>query len=1040
MIHAGGAPRGGVGRAEWLRLLSGSVTAKRGPERLRRRGVRCIAAAAISLLPLAVPLPSAAAQDAPPPSAPGGIGFEADRQQDAQRSSLPVLSTAFFSIVGFGHVRLVCPDAVVEGDLIRCFVAEYTLVGKRWLGFVRLWEQFRLPTPVVEASASSPSVPPEVLVARFESPGSAVSVGGSWWVSVQTVDDDRCDAQPYELALDVAAGTFSLDATVTVLDDGDPLMPGESGAQCVPPARLEVLDASASEGDGALVFAVRATESVPQSDVQVNYALTAGSAVAGGDYSDVSGTLTIPAGVGHATVSVPLIDDAVAESAETFGLVLSSPVGATLAKASATATITDDDVAATQVPPPPAVCDDVVLVGSVRDVFDVAQPGFAGDHHAFVDVDVTCPDAGSPAGIPVAVSVVGGPQASLGASTHCLAQVGARTVTASAAAAAGCGTFAVPRPVGEAAGGRSTHLVKVPDGSVGHAHQLLVWADADRDRTHDRGEPYQYVASDFVGRSVGGGTLVDYGLADDFDVELVTVGSDRIGRGGLESELRLRLHTTSRMARTHGEPVIATAPLANALVGVSVAAGPSTGADVMCLSTAGTASRCRTDADGQIIVRYRVGTSPVSVLRRSQDTLAVFHDPDQDGRRAFGSPTSFLTRPVAKAVNYVALGDSYTSGEQGRSQLDGFVGAYENDPGTADTHCRRWNLAYPYVFANDILRGADHNIDLQFQTFACTGAKTAYIYHPLDSDNDSIDPDLVQSRRPSKQAPAVGERGWEPRQSVSLANTQATGDVDMVTVTIGGNDAGFADVLKSCVSPSPGNLDLTCSEGELPSVDEFAAVGNSVETVLRHIKGVAPDASVFVLGYPYLTPCPPGVSGCDMPASRAEIDDCRALSAKDILAHTVDVDQDYSFLTIPFAPFIFVGDLATDVISMAGSAVFGDAARISLPEAQRLWLAADRLNDEIEDAASAAGVHFVSVAEESVGHSACAGADQAWMHGFVLDTSKALAYSDRSFHPTRLGHEAIADALGQYVARWTRAGFGISEAGIPVNPASEAAN
>lgn len=251
--------------------------------------MRRLAAAAISLLLLAVPLPSAAAQDAAPSTAPGEIEFEAAGQQDAQRSSLPVLSAAFFSIVDFGHVRLVCPEAVVEGDLIRCFVAEYTLVGKRWLGLVRLWEQFRLPTPVVEASASSPSVPSEVLAARFESPGSAVGVGGHWWVSVQTVDDDRCDAQPYELALDVAAGTFSLDATVTVLDDGDPLMDDEPGAQCVPPARLEVLDASGSEGDGALVFVVRATESAPQSDVQVDYALTAGSAAAGIDYGDVSG-------------------------------------------------------------------------------------------------------------------------------------------------------------------------------------------------------------------------------------------------------------------------------------------------------------------------------------------------------------------------------------------------------------------------------------------------------------------------------------------------------------------------------------------------------------------------------------------------------------------------------------------------------------------------------------------------------------------------------------------------------------------------------
>jgi len=982
-----------------------------------------MAAAVGLLLLLAVPLPSVAAQSVPSESE-----VEAAWRQDARRSGLPVLSTGFFYLVDFEGVGLVCPGAVVEGDVIRCFVAGYTLVGKRWLGLIRLWEQFRLPTPVVAASAGSLSVPQDVLAGRFESPGFATSSGGDWWVSVRTVDDDRCDPLPYSLDLKVTAGIFSLGARVMVLDDGDPRAPGESGVECVPPSRLEALDASGPEGDGALVFVVRATEAVPLADVRVDYALTAGSAAAGSDYGDVSGTLTIPAGTRHATISVPLVDDAVVEGDESFGLALSNPVGAILADAAATATVADDDAAAAPVPQSAAVCDDVVLAGSVRDVFDVAQPGFAGDHHAFVDVDVTCPGAGSPAGIPVAVSVVGGSQASLGASTHCLAQVGARTVTASAAAAAGCGTFAVPRPVGEAAGGRSTHLVKVPDGSVGQAHQLLVWADADRDRTHDRGEPYQYVASDFVRRSVGGATLVDYGLADDFDVELAAAGSDRIGRGGLESELRLRLHTTSRMARTHGEPVIATAPLANALVGVSVAAGPSTGADVMCLSTAGTASRCRTDADGQIIVRYRVGTSPVSVLRRSQDTLAVFHDPDQDGRRAFGAPTSFLTRPVAKAVNYVALGDSYTSGEQGRPDTPGFQGAYENDPDSpetrsADAYCRRWNLAYPYVFANDVLRGTDPNIDLQFQTFACTGATTLHIYDPADADGTGLDTD---TNRPAPGVPQLLRRsqlpvgsppvehipdGWEPRQAVSLAGVQDMSDVDMITVTIGGNDAGFADVLRGCVL---GGRD--CGRGVLPS--DYGEIGGRVVTLLSELKRVAPNASIFLLGYPHITPEP-------TEANRRKIETC-GLHGQPLQASSINSGA------VPAIVHFLLGGNVADT-------------SISYPEAAFLWEIAAELNDTLRTAAVDAGVHFVDVSRVRpspsamigfAGHSPCSAVP--WLNGFVAYTGSRrhldMPVADDSFHPNEAGHRAYARLLESFIAAQVAAGTPLNESGLAANP------
>ncbi|WP_419837495.1 Calx-beta domain-containing protein [Candidatus Poriferisodalis sp.] len=89
------------------------------------------------------------------------------------------------------------------------------------------------------------------------------------------------------------------------------------------------------EGDGTLVFTVRSTESAPQADVRVDYALAPGSAGAASDYSDVSGTLMIPVGARHATVSVSLVDDAEAEGNESFSLLLSDPVGATLVDASA---------------------------------------------------------------------------------------------------------------------------------------------------------------------------------------------------------------------------------------------------------------------------------------------------------------------------------------------------------------------------------------------------------------------------------------------------------------------------------------------------------------------------------------------------------------------------------------------------------------------------------------------------------------------------------------------------------------------------------
>ena len=948
-------------------------------------------------------------------------------EAEGQQSGLPVLPRFYFHrVASFGDVRLVCPAVVVEGDLIRCFVAEYTLVGKVFVTVVRLWELFRLPTPVVTASATAPSAPPSLLAGRFESPGYALENRGFWWVFVQTVDDDVCDPRPYSLDLDVTAGVFDLDATVIVLDDGDPPPTDAPDAKCAPPVDVSVFDASASEDDEELVFALEVTGAAPQADVSVDYALASGSAVAGTDYSDVSGTLTIPAGARHATVTVPLVDDAVVEDAESFSLRLSNPAGMILAATSATGNIADDDSDTTASLPAVPQCERPVLRGSVAGVFDIAQARYSRGSHAFVDVDVTCGGEGSPVGLPVALSVVEGPAGSLGPSGHCVAQAAGRTVVGSASAAAGCATFAVRRPVSGVDDGRSTHLLRIPDASIGQPHQLLAWIDTDRDGAHDRGEPYQYVAADFVGRSVGGATLLDFGLPDDFAVELVSEGSDRIARSGFDSELLLRLSSVTAVPRAGGEPVSVTVPLANALVGASVSAGPSAGTAVMCLSTSGTERQCRTDADGKIILRYRVGSDTTSVLRRTQDVLAVFHDPDQDGRRAFGASTSFVAHPIAKTVNYVALGDSYSSGEQGTLATDGSEGSYQSDPNSADEHCRRWNLAYPYVLKDQVLGAADLGIEVTFATFACTGAVTLNVHDSDDPDGDGLADTSIETNRPSRKSPSlrrevrfdlgdgnrgqnvlVGPVGYEPRQAMSLADVHAKRAVDMITITIGGNDAGFGDVLEACVL---GGLD--CDRGDLS--DEFDEIPARLSSLIAELKQIAPEASIFLLGYPHITPEP-------IEVNRVFIDYC-GLSGRPL--HATGVERSLLASVWHRLRFGSSADLA-----------------VSYSEARFLWETANDLNDLLRDAAATSGVHFVDVSGDAVprgsslgfrGHSPCS--SEPWLNGFVSQASSTEPISPRSFHPNRAGHQALSVMLEEFIRARIDAGAELSESGLPVNP------
>ncbi len=122
-------------------------------------------------------------------------------------------------------------------------------------------------------------------------------------------------------------------------DDGSPEEPAapDDGS---PPA-WALADVHAGEADGVLRFAV-SRPAAPDAPTTISYATEDGTATAGEDYRQASGSLSFPAGSSAAQpVEVTILDDRIAEASETFTLRLTDKDGATLAVA--TATIEDDD-------------------------------------------------------------------------------------------------------------------------------------------------------------------------------------------------------------------------------------------------------------------------------------------------------------------------------------------------------------------------------------------------------------------------------------------------------------------------------------------------------------------------------------------------------------------------------------------------------------------------------------------------------------------------------------------------------------------------
>jgi len=158
------------------------------------------------------------------------------------------------------------------------------------------------------------------------------------------------------------------------------------------------------------------------------------------------------------------------------------------------------------------------------------------------------------------------------------------------------------------------------------------------------------------------------------------------------------------------------------------------------------------------------------------------------GLIAAGSPAA----KAASAVQYVALGDSYSSG----------VGA--GDYISSSGSCERSYNAYPEQWA-------DANSPASFVSVACSGAKTS---------------DVLASQ-------------------VSALSASTT----LVSITIGGNDAGFATVMETCVLAPTSVCLAAVAASEAYVTYQLPA---KLDTTLATIRADAPAAKIVVLGYPEL--------------------------------------------------------------------------------------------------------------------------------------------------------------------------------------------
>lgn len=311
---------------------------------------------------------------------------------------------------------------------------------------------------------------------------------------------------------------------------------------------------------------------------------------------------------------------------------------------------------------------------------------------------------------------------------------------------------------------------------------------------------------------------------------------------------------------------------------------------------------------------------------------------------AVPAPSNSTVASGTDGLNYVALGDSYAAG-------------YGIDPSTFAPvpGCGQSTLNYPHQVATEL--------GLELTDVSCSAALTSNI----------------------TTTPQETVAGTAPIQLGALS-----ADTDVVSLTIGGNDIGFSSIAASCIALSPvGPLLLdqssySCAAGLATNplvLDGLENLAGSVVSTLSAVKQAAPNAKIFVVGYPAITPDPANIpltpTGC---FTSAFVD---ALPGGIVGPYTLN---SFPFTTV-------------------------DTAALHTLE--------NTLDGIIHAATLASDATYVEAISGSIGHSACEEPEDAYLNGLTFSAFDPVAGAPTlaagALHPNLTGATYLASILGENV-------------------------
>lgn len=339
------------------------------------------------------------------------------------------------------------------------------------------------------------------------------------------------------------------------------------------------------------------------------------------------------------------------------------------------------------------------------------------------------------------------------------------------------------------------------------------------------------------------------------------------------------------------------------------------------------------------------------------------------------SPSGYV--PPRSGLEYLALGDSYSSGEGDieRDARDKKYYRHNTDiNGSSNSpreKCHISTRSYPYYLA----RGMNLALDSpkEWDMIACSGA--------LIRDSLWDDPNYMgQGSRlhgfsDMKQMQAIALNEFIPGRIKQIEFVKKY-KPKVITLTMGGNDIGFGEKISACATPQF-LASQTCEDATLGKRSTLAGQITSQYSNLKSLykelyEASGRQAKIYVLGYPQFI-------------SDAEMRSCSSI------------------------------------------------ASLNYEERKMIYNSVTYLNSVIETAAKAAGVYYVDIENSLSGHRLCDDGEK-YVTGVVGIPIRVANDPQESFHPNSKGHAAIAQSVRNQVRQKSLIEYDICHDGALICP------